>query len=81
MTLIDIKALVAFLETNEDEVCVKDLLYMVLGLLTQKPFVSSFIEHLNSLGGITILLNLIRRSVGIPYTPLIYWLICLFSAS
>lgn len=63
VTLIDIKALVAFLETNEDEVCVKDVLHMILGLLTQKTFVSSFIEHLNALGGITILLNLIRRSV------------------
>ena len=36
---------------------------MILGLLTQKPFVLSFIEHLNALGGVTILLNLIRRSV------------------
>ena len=54
----------AFLETSEDDVCVKDVLYMILGLLTQKSFVSSFIEHLNTLGGITILLNLIRRSVS-----------------
>lgn len=61
--LIDIKALVAFLETSEDDVCVKDVLYMILGLLTQKSFVSSFIEHLHALGGVTILLNLIRRSV------------------
>lgn len=69
ISLIDIKALVAFLETNEDEVCVKDVLYMILGMSSQKTFVLSFIEHLNALGGITILLNLIRRSAVNSYSP------------
>jgi len=68
VSFIDIKALVAFLETNEDKVCIKDVLFMILGMLTQKTFVLSFIEHLNALGGITILLNLMRRSTINSYS-------------
>lgn len=75
-SLVDIKALVAFLEASEDDICVKDVLFMVLSLLTQKSFVASFIEHVNSLGGITILLNLIRRYVettNTVFTDLLVW--------
>lgn len=61
MTLLDVKAVVAFIETSEDIVCLEDVLHMVLGLLGRKSLVLSFAEHVNTLGGCPIFISLLKR--------------------
>ncbi|BBM99563.1 hypothetical protein MPTK1_1g22060 [Marchantia polymorpha subsp. ruderalis] len=60
--LSDIKALVAFVETSEDVDCLEDVLHMILGLLAHKQFVVKFVDHVFTLGGCHIFVNLLKRS-------------------
>ncbi len=50
----------AFLEMSEDIICVQDVLYMLVGLAGQKSFVLPFAEHVTTLGGSQIFLNLLK---------------------
>lgn len=64
MTLLDVKALVAFTEGSEDIVSLEDVLHMVLGLLGRKPLGVAFADHVNTLGGCQIFMSLLKRSVS-----------------
>ncbi|KAK6940250.1 Neurobeachin, alpha-solenoid region, partial [Dillenia turbinata] len=57
----DIKALIAFFETSQDMVCIEDVLHMVLRAVSQRPFLASFLEQVNLLGGCQIFVNLLQR--------------------
>eukprot|EP01018_Ginkgo_biloba_P014188 Gb_28819 [translate_table: standard] len=57
----DVKALAAFLEKSEDMACVEDVLHMMLRLLSHKPFLTTFLEHVHGLGGFQIFINLVKR--------------------
>lgn len=57
----DIKALIAFFETSQDMVCIEDVLHMVIRAVSQKPFLASFLEQVNLIGGCNIFVNLLQR--------------------
>ena len=57
----DVKALVSFFERSLDLACIEDLLHMVIRLLSQKTLLSSFLEHVDFLGGCEIFTNLLQR--------------------
>lgn len=61
MTLLDVKALVAFTEGSEDIVSLEDVLHMVLGLLGRKSLALAFADHVNTLGGCQIFMSLLKR--------------------
>ncbi|XP_078448149.1 binding protein [Wolffia australiana] len=57
----DVKALLSFLERSQDLLCIEDVLHMVIRLLSQSSSLSSFLEHVDFLGGCQIFLNLLCR--------------------
>lgn len=59
--LSDMKALIAFVETSEDVDCLEDVLHMILGLLSHKQFILKFVEHVFTLGGCHVFVNLLKR--------------------
>ncbi|KAH9329817.1 hypothetical protein KI387_001925, partial [Taxus chinensis] len=61
----DVKSLAAFLDKSEDPKCIEDVLHMVLRLLSHKPFLSTFLEHIRGLGGCQIFLNLLNRQTEV----------------
>lgn len=65
MTLLDVKALVAFTEGSEDIVSLEDVLHMVLGLLGRKSLALAFADHVNTLGGCQIFMSLLKRYLSL----------------
>ncbi|EFJ19512.1 hypothetical protein SELMODRAFT_110788, partial [Selaginella moellendorffii] len=61
MSVSDAKSLISFIDRNDDLICVEEVLQMLLGLLGDPIFLSSFLECVHSLGGIHIFLNLLSR--------------------
>jgi hypothetical protein len=65
VTLLDVKALVAFTEGSEDIVSLEDVLHMVLGLLGRKSLALAFADHVNTLGGCQIFMSLLKRYLSL----------------
>lgn len=61
VSLADIGALVSFFERSQDIACIEDILNMIIPALSHGPLLSSFLEHVNVLGGCCIFLNLLER--------------------
>ncbi|KAF2928095.1 BEACH domain-containing protein B isoform X2 [Oryza sativa Japonica Group] len=59
--LADIRALASLFERNQDVACVEDILKMIIRALSEGPVLSSFLEHVNCLGGCCIFINLLKR--------------------
>ncbi|VAI79870.1 BEACH domain-containing protein B-like isoform X1 [Triticum dicoccoides] len=57
----DIGALISFVERSQDIACIEDILNMILRALSHDSVLSSFLEHVNVLGGCCIFLNLLNR--------------------
>ncbi|XP_020165084.1 BEACH domain-containing protein B [Aegilops tauschii subsp. strangulata] len=57
----DIGALISFVERSQDIACIEDILNMILRALSHDSLLSSFLEHVNVLGGCCIFLNLLKR--------------------
>ncbi|XP_044956208.1 BEACH domain-containing protein B-like isoform X2 [Hordeum vulgare subsp. vulgare] len=57
----DIGALISFVERSQDIACIEDILNMILRALSNGSLLSSFLEHVNALGGCCIFLNLLKR--------------------
>ncbi|XP_024315441.1 BEACH domain-containing protein B [Brachypodium distachyon] len=57
----DIQALVSFSERSQDIACIEDILNMIIHALSHSSLLSSFLEHVNVLGGCCIFLNLLKR--------------------
>ncbi|KAK2659945.1 hypothetical protein Ddye_006478 [Dipteronia dyeriana] len=61
VTTADIKALLAFFETNQDMTCIEDVLHMVIRAISQKVLLTSLLEQVNLIGGCHIFVNLLQR--------------------
>uniref|UniRef100_A0A0E0E5B8 BEACH domain-containing protein n=1 Tax=Oryza meridionalis TaxID=40149 RepID=A0A0E0E5B8_9ORYZ len=61
VSLADIRALASLFERNQDVACVEDILKMIIRALSEGPVLSSFLEHVNCLGGCCIFINLLKR--------------------
>uniref|UniRef100_A0A0E0GD47 BEACH domain-containing protein n=1 Tax=Oryza nivara TaxID=4536 RepID=A0A0E0GD47_ORYNI len=58
---MSLKALASLFERNQDVACVEDILKMIIRALSEGPVLSSFLEHVNCLGGCCIFINLLKR--------------------
>ncbi|XP_047071626.1 BEACH domain-containing protein B-like [Lolium rigidum] len=61
VSLADIGALASFFERSQDIACIEDILNMIIPALSHGSLLSSFLEHVNVLGGCCIFLNLLQR--------------------
>eukprot|EP00271_Cylindrocystis_brebissonii_P011984 TRINITY_DN3000_c2_g1_i1.p1 TRINITY_DN3000_c2_g1~~TRINITY_DN3000_c2_g1_i1.p1 ORF type:complete len:2905 (-),score=592.76 TRINITY_DN3000_c2_g1_i1:326-8950(-) len=61
LTLADVKATVALLETGKDAAVLVDVLSLLLRLLGRKQRAVSLVDHVYSLGGCSIFLGLLSR--------------------
>lgn len=79
ISVLDVKALLAYLEGTEDPVCLEDVLHMLLGLLGRKSFLSSFIENIQVFGGYHLFLSLLKRQeeplrlLGLQIIGMLLW--------